>query len=610
MLTLLAGRVQTVTGADTLHIDESFTCTDLTEVGGLYRTSDQDLNIEQVLALGEEAFLPLSGSDVTLYSLDEVCWTKVLLHNALDRPVELLLEVVDNRINEVQFFAWQAGRLRRSAVAGDYYPFDRREIRHPSLLYPVLLAPDETVTCFVHYRKIGETIDLDTRIWERQHFREVDRADTIGLAVFFGFMGCILLLVTFIALFLRARLFNYFIVYILACLLLALQITGYGFMYLWKDHPYWNGMGYSFVGIYYLSLVGMLRRYFETADRLPRFDLFFRVAALTIAVLLVFVCFHWYLPVLVKQITGRLGLSVLLLLNVGVVAVSLTAYYRFRKVGYLYFLLGFIFCLAAILLFEIEQFTAVDTPWGKELTVIAMALDQGILLLLFSNQIRLTYRQQAVLEQQLARTKLQAADALLAGQLEERRRLSQALHDGVSSQLALFKMKLDHFLSSGRQSGEELLADVGAIAGEVRHISHAISPLKLEQQSLTEAIDDQVYQVETLTGMQVETRFELDEERLPPKVQYAFYYTLQELLNNTVRHAGATEARIEWACVDGQPELRYRDNGAGLARQEAATGIGLRNIRARAELLNGGFELGRENGWTTFRFWAGASCTG
>jgi len=77
--------------------------------------------------------------------------------------------------------------------------------------------------------------------------------------------------------------------------------------------------------------------------------------------------------------------------------------------------------------------------------------------------------------------------------------------------------------------------------------------------------------------------------------------TLREALTNIGRHAGATRARVRLSIIGHQCRMEITDNGGGLGSGPASGGgLGLPNMRKRAEDLDGTFEvLQPEAGGTT-----------
>ena len=588
---------------DTLVVDHSFQQIDILSVGSLYSTPDAEMDIEVVQQLPQSDWKPLSATGTVLYSLDQVYWVKSTLKNEGQQTLSVYIEVGNKRINELQFFVRRDTGLFTSEVTGDYHPFHRRVIQHPSMICPVELGVGETVTIYINYIKTGETISLDTRLWEKKYFERTSRRDGFLMAMFFGFALCILLWSVFIALFLGAPLFRYFVIYIFACIAMALIVTGYGAMYLWPNNPYFNGLSYFSLSIYYLSLIQIIRIYFKTAETLVRFDIFYRIAGSLLLVLTVLTVLHWSLPSLLKVASGKFGLALLLLINIAIIWTCFASFRKFKNCDGLLFLTGFLFCLTAIVLFDLEQMFAISTPWGIGMTLIAILLDLSILMWLFTRKIREAYLNKSQLEQELAQSRFLAADALLEGQMEERRRLSQDLHDGISIKLALFKRKLERYWPQRSPETEELMEDVGLIAEDIRAFTHAIAPIKLEEQQLEEAVEDLVYEVEKATELDVQVEFDLQEHQIAPKVKYALFYTFQELLNNTVKHAQARAVVCHWQEEKQRVYLQYEDDGIGFDTTAPAYGIGFKNIQARANLLNGGFRFSSNRRGSRFSFW-------
>jgi signal transduction histidine kinase len=73
------------------------------------------------------------------------------------------------------------------------------------------------------------------------------------------------------------------------------------------------------------------------------------------------------------------------------------------------------------------------------------------------------------------------------------------------------------------------------------------------------------------------------------EVSIAAFRIAQEGLNNVVRHANASIVRLYVVDKDDELYMLLEDNGVGFIVEErrSGTGSGLRNIRERAELLNG-----------------------
>ncbi|HEY4650465.1 MAG TPA: ATP-binding protein [Pontibacter sp.] len=89
-------------------------------------------------------------------------------------------------------------------------------------------------------------------------------------------------------------------------------------------------------------------------------------------------------------------------------------------------------------------------------------------------------------------------------------------------------------------------------------------------------------------SLRLECEIEDFETKLESYKELVLYRISQELINNILKHAKATEAKILLYQEEGMIYLKVRDNGIGINNRTAGQkGIGLRSIEDRVKLLNG-----------------------
>ena len=77
-------------------------------------------------------------------------------------------------------------------------------------------------------------------------------------------------------------------------------------------------------------------------------------------------------------------------------------------------------------------------------------------------------------------------------------------------------------------------------------------------------------------------------ERLENRLELALYRILQELLNNTLKHAQATEVNISFQPDNQILSIIYQDNGKGFDIETLTKrGLGLKNIESRVNMIHG-----------------------
>jgi signal transduction histidine kinase len=91
---------------------------------------------------------------------------------------------------------------------------------------------------------------------------------------------------------------------------------------------------------------------------------------------------------------------------------------------------------------------------------------------------------------------------------------------------------------------------------------------------------------------------------IPDLVGEHLLATIREAITNVGRHAQATRTTVTITVSDGQCQLRVVDDGCGMARSESGTGgLGLGNLRRRAEKLHGSFDIESPEGGGTVLIW-------
>jgi signal transduction histidine kinase len=200
------------------------------------------------------------------------------------------------------------------------------------------------------------------------------------------------------------------------------------------------------------------------------------------------------------------------------------------------------------------------------------------------------------LEEENLQMRLNQQKALLLGilnaQEEERRRIAESLHNGVGQLLFATKLNFDRveaLVPAEVFKGANQLLDEAI--QETRRVSHELVPATLEEVGLAKSILGLCQQY-SKTRIRMHCEIIGLETRLESYLEAALYRICQELLTNVTKHAEATSADILLIEEDNEIILKVRDNGKGIGTgPDKLTGIGLRTIQDRVELLNGTFSL-------------------
>ncbi|MFN0067610.1 MAG: two-component regulator propeller domain-containing protein, partial [Limisphaerales bacterium] len=189
------------------------------------------------------------------------------------------------------------------------------------------------------------------------------------------------------------------------------------------------------------------------------------------------------------------------------------------------------------------------------------------------------------------------AGRLIHAQEDERRRLARELHDDFSQRLALLSVEMElQGAAAGRESAAALAgmaSRVKELSTEVHRMAYDLHPAKLDQLGLVAAARGCCRELAQQSGLKI--AFEPGElpRDLPAGVALCFYRLIQEALQNTVRHAGAREARVALGAAPGRVWLAVSDDGRGfdVERARRAGRLGLSSMQERVRQVRGELKI-------------------
>lgn len=218
------------------------------------------------------------------------------------------------------------------------------------------------------------------------------------------------------------------------------------------------------------------------------------------------------------------------------------------------------------------------------------------------NRYRLQHRNRY--QQELNRQQNELFNAVSLAQEQERKRIAQDIHDSLGSVLSATKLKM----AEVKETRPELSRDEKFLSGialldeassELRNISHNIMPATLAKLGLVPALKNLVEKISSHKGVKVMFIAHDFENRLTEQTEISIYRIILELINNVVKHAGATKATVQLVKYPAYINITVEDNGKGFdARRpvEEKGGIGLGSVAARVEYLKGKMDIDSAEG--------------
>jgi len=191
---------------------------------------------------------------------------------------------------------------------------------------------------------------------------------------------------------------------------------------------------------------------------------------------------------------------------------------------------------------------------------------------------------------------------------EARKKLARDLHDGPTQSVAAIAMRLNimrRLMTKDVKAATEEIVKLEDLAHrttkEIRHMLFTLRPLILESQGLAAAVQSMADKMlETYAQKVTHNIDERVTTQLEMGKQGVIFYIIEEALNNARKHASAENITVSLRQMDaGIALLEIADNGLGFDvksvtqayDKRASSSLGMVNLRERAELVNGLFQI-------------------
>jgi signal transduction histidine kinase len=204
-----------------------------------------------------------------------------------------------------------------------------------------------------------------------------------------------------------------------------------------------------------------------------------------------------------------------------------------------------------------------------------------IFMILMGKETLGIYRERANLLEKQQAHQAEIIEAIVQSQEIERNKVGRELHDMIGANLSVIRQNID-------KSNKQLMSVMESTVKTVRSLSHGlVTPMIRDG-----ALKDEIIELCILfsnENIRILPYFHNWKNIENPELATHIYRIVQELLQNAVKHSGASEVSIQFIVDDeGKKTIMYEDNGSGFDyTQRRKSGRGLINIENRVKLING-----------------------
>ncbi|MCF6350046.1 MAG: sensor histidine kinase [Flavobacteriaceae bacterium] len=236
------------------------------------------------------------------------------------------------------------------------------------------------------------------------------------------------------------------------------------------------------------------------------------------------------------------------------------------------------------------------------LIVLLLTITLIFLFLFIQKKKKIHYRDREKQKKKYARELASSQNEIREKALEN---ISWEIHDNVGQLLSVAKMHLNRLETKvAKKNQKDLHEVIGLISKslqDLRALSKSLNPVSIQKIGLLKALHLEVDRYNRLNFIKAKIKtinkpFILDKEK-----ETILFRIVQEFIHNSVKHSKGSELTVTLFYNKEDLEITIKDNGIGFLVDKESTkkGIGLLNMKGRAELIKALFSITSTNKGTT-----------
>jgi signal transduction histidine kinase len=200
-------------------------------------------------------------------------------------------------------------------------------------------------------------------------------------------------------------------------------------------------------------------------------------------------------------------------------------------------------------------------------------------------------------QRKIRHKQLEMFNAVIDAQEREQVRIARDLHDQIGPVLSIIRSQLDVIDESGLNDidkgiKKDVQEHLAAAMNDVRSISHNLIPKTFSEYGFLKSLEYYIIRLKDFNKIQVTLECQFWPNDLGHTFEITLFRILQELFQNTCKHAKASEISFQISITSNVLTIKYSDNGIGLHNLNTdSAGIGIKNIKSRTQLLGGEINL-------------------
>jgi len=288
------------------------------------------------------------------------------------------------------------------------------------------------------------------------------------------------------------------------------------------------------------------------------------------------------------------------------VAILAIRFISFTRLKFSWVLISFGFILMAFRRF-IELSAFLNTKYHEEFSLLGnwIGIATSVVIAMGVWLIRDIFYTLRMAEVERQRADRKVLTAIINTEEKERRRFAEDMHDGLGPMLSTIKLYVNELTSEdiSREEKSDYVNYINQLiddaVSDIRTISNNLTPRVIHEYGLISAIEEFCKGISRTQKLFIRFNKPRIKPELSKHVEINLYRIVNELLNNTIRHADAKSVDLSISIKGKKLLFNYADDGKGFnynLQQRKLKGEGINNIMTRVKSINGSARISSEKG--------------
>ncbi len=227
-----------VTSAPLLVLDESTQVYNLTPYLEILEDRSASLDIDSVLRIQDDSFRSTDDISTNIGFTDGRIWTRFKIRNESNESIRRIVELANPRIQVVEFYILQDGKVLDQRLAGTSLPFQQREYEYRYPVFGIDFPPNTTQTIYLA-TKTETSHYLNILLRTEKNLTNTLARDYLLNGLLFGVLSFLLIFNFALVRTTGDTVFLAQVFYLATALMYTLGMLGFGYQFLWPDNIWW-----------------------------------------------------------------------------------------------------------------------------------------------------------------------------------------------------------------------------------------------------------------------------------------------------------------------------------------------------------------------------------